>query len=573
MSRPLILLLVLMCALGAGLWFLGGDESKAPGPILELDPLNRIPTGEPQVPDSLDLEERISPPTPAVPLPHPLVVELSLLIDGGVPLDETLPTPRSGARARLSGRLLGPAGRPVTGKLTFLYGTNRDRELETDSSGRFGASDLWPGLAVVRVATVTGLVAEREVILRNLSEAKLGISWGATALVKGRVTDPFGEGIPAAEVTVDGNRTFTDDEGRFLLPRVAPGQRIIALARVAGRATHREVLAIGRRSVVDEDRLIFRLKPGAKLEVVVSESLGAQEPVQVHLFPAGGMAGSQRQFPWEEYSPVSVPPGGRVMLEDLPPETITLVPFHSGAVAVPPQINIKLVATRSNVAVLHMRPGPVIRGTVVIDGEPVGGARVVLDAPDPSVATTKALGRSPTYHQQAIFSHVHAGHQEVRTNNRGRFVLSVYPAISERWYLRAESLDGSLVAQAIVAGGREDIVLELVKPDLTPGVLAMDLPPHLRSFDLDVQVQGAPRDRVQVHPGSEHVVDNLSPGLWAMNVRYRGERLMQGNQVQIEADGTARITLPLPAIASQPLPIKPKGDRRTGPPPLERQGR
>jgi hypothetical protein len=197
----------------------------------------------------------------------------------------------------------------------------------------------------------------------------------------------------------------------------------------------------------------------------------------------------------------------------------------------------------------------------------------VLDAPDPSVATTKALGRSPTYHQQAIFSHVHAGHQEVRTNNRGRFVLSVYPAISERWYLRAESLDGSLVAQEIVAGGRQDLVLELVKPDLTPGVLAMDLPPHLRSFDLDVQVQGAPRDRVRVHPGSEHEIDNLSPGLWAMNVRYRGERLMRGNQVQIEAGGTARITLPLPAIASQPLLIKSEGDRRTGPPPLERQGR
>jgi hypothetical protein len=129
------------------------------------------------------------------------------------------------------------------------------------------------------------------------------------------------------------------------------------------------------------------------------------------------------------------------------------------------------------------------------------------------------------------------------------------------------------VAQEIVAGGRQDLVLELVKPDLTPGVLAMDLPPHLRSFDLDVQVQGAPRDRVRVHPGSEHEIDNLSPGLWAMNVRYRGERLMRGNQVQIEAGGTARITLPLPAIASQPLPIKSEGDRRTGPPPLERQGR
>jgi hypothetical protein len=215
----------------------------------------------------------------------------------------------------------------------------------------------------------------------------------------------------------------------------------------------------------------------------------------------------------------------------------------------------------------------VIRGKVMLDGQPVPGARVTLDAPDPSVATTKALGRSPTYHQQAIFSHVHAGHQEVRSNSRGQFVLSVYPRISERWYLRGESYDGSLVAQKIVKGGAEDIVLELSKPNLEPGSLALDLPPHLRSFEMDVQVQGAPRDRIVVRPGDEHSIEGLPSGLWAMNVRYRGERLMQGSQIQIKADEAAQISLPLPAIASQPAPSKSQDDRRTGPPPLEREER
>jgi len=573
MPRPLILLFVLMSLLAGGLWFLMGGEGERSIPILEggsHGPVEEVP--QISQGDS-DVQERIAAPQGATLLPHPLLVELTQLIDGSLPLDESLPTPRSGARSRFSGQLQDAGGRPTVGKISFQHGTNKGREIDTDASGRFGASDLWPGLAVVHVSTIGGLVAEREVILRNLAEAKLSISWGGTAVVNGRVTDLFGEGISAAEVSVDGNRCISDVDGRFMLPRVAPGKRILALARAPGRATHREILAIGRRSVVDEERLIFRLKQGATLDVMIAESLGAQEPVQVHLFPAGGVAGSQRQFPWEEYSPVSVLPGGRVRIENLPPDTITLVPFHSGAVAVPSQVNIKLVHKRLNAITLHMRPGPVIRGKVMLDGQPVPGALVTLDAPDPSVATTKALGRSPTYHQQAIFSHVHAGHQEVRSNSRGQFVLSVYPRISERWYLRGESYDGSLVAQKIVQGGAEDIVLELSKPNLKPGRLALDLPPHLRSFEMDVQVQGAPRDRIVVRPGDEHSIEGLPSGLWAMNVRYRGERLMQGSQIQIKADEAAQISLPLPAIASQPAPSKSQDDRRTGPPPLEREER
>lgn len=570
MPRSLLMLLSLMCALGGGLLLLMRSGEEAPRPILGIGtPGEAVEVIEAPKPDPMVLEQRTSAPAAAATLPHPVLVELTLLLDGTLPLDETLPTPRSAARARISGRLLGPSGQPAVGKLTFLYGSNKGRVLESDSVGRFGATDLWPGLAVIRVATKGGLLAEREVILRNLAEAKLGLSWGATALVNGRVTDLFGKGIPAAEVTVDGNRTFTDEEGRFTLPRVAPGQRIIALARAAGKATHREVLAIGRRSVVDEERLIFRLKEGATLEVAVSEALGAQEPVQVHIFPAGGMAGSQRQFPWEEYSPVLVPPGGRVTVRDLPPETITLMAFHSGAVAIPASINIKLIPKRKNIAVLHMQPGPLIRGRVMMDGQPVPGALVVLDAPDPSVATTKALGRSPSYHQQAIFSHVHAGHQEVRSNDQGKFVMSVYPKISDRWYLRAESYDGSLTAHKIVNGGDEAIVLELTKPNLAPGTLALELPPHLRTIPLDVSVQGSPRDRVLIRPGNDHSIRDLPPGLWRVDVRYRAQRLMQGDQVQIEADGTAAMTLPLPTLASQVPVVKTPDDRREGPPPLE----
>ena len=347
--------------------------------------------------------------TEGIALPHPLEVELTLLAPAGIEVPADWPAPGSGANARFSGVITGPDAKGLQARLEFEHGTNAPRMIETDSSGRFGANDLWPGVAVVRVTTSTGLVARREVLLRSLAEARLGLSFAAPAVVLGRVEDLFGEPISSAEVEIDGNRAFTDVDGNFSIRKVASGLRIVGTARASGYAAQRELLSLERGSVVEEGRLTFRLPKGTSLDVVVPQAIGAREPVQVLVFAASGAtARGQSRFPWEWLMPLEVPAGGRLHLEDLPPETVTLVPFHSGAVAVPSQQNCKLDAGRENVATIRLEPGASIRGRLVREGAPVSGAIVRLEAPDRSNATTRALGRRPMFHQEAIFPHVHA---------------------------------------------------------------------------------------------------------------------------------------------------------------------
>jgi hypothetical protein len=584
-----VLVLVLLAGVLGGVWLLAGGGPEAPevAPVA-LTP-DRVPVAQgpgPLVPE-VDLEApRAAQDSAAdaggLALPHPLEVELTLLAPAGLEVPADWPAPGSGANARFSGVISGPDARGIQARLEFEHGTNAPRVIETDSAGRFGANDLWPGVAVVRIETSTGLVARREVLLRSLAEARLGLSFAAPAVVLGRVEDLFGKPIASAEVEIDGNRAFSDVDGNFSIRKVAPGLRIVGTARAKGYAAQRELLSLERGSVVEEGRLTFRLPVGTTLDVVVPRAVGAREPVQVLVFAASGSgaaAAGQSRFPWEWLSPLAVPPGGRLHLEDLPPETITLVPFHSGAVAVPSQQNCKLDEGRDNQATIQLEPGAVVRGRLLFDGAPVAGARVRLEAPDRSNATTRALGRRPMYHQEAIFPHVHAAKQEVVTPSSGKFVLSAYPQAGDRWYLEAESADGRLVARALVEAGAEgvelgDLELQPRGPSEANGVLRLDLAPRLWAVDLDVRVQGAPRDRARLRPGATHDIGGLTPGLWRVDARYREQRLASGRQatvgeVDLGSDPAEVLVLPVPPEATVAPTSEQLGLGRTGPPPLD----
>ena len=581
MPRP-VLVLVLLGALLAGVWVAagGGPEEPEPAPTaLTPDRLPAVALPQPVGP-AADLEApraaTVGEGEPeGIALPHPLEVELTLLAPAGIEVPADWPAPGSGANARFSGVITGPDAQGLQARLEFEHGTNAPRVIETDSSGRFGANDLWPGVAVVRVTTSTGLVARREVLLRSLAEARLGLSFAAPAVVLGRVEDLFGEPISSAEVEIDGNRAFTDVDGNFSIRKVASGLRIVGTARASGYAAQRELLSLERGSVVEEGRLTFRLPKGTSLDVVVPQAIGAREPVQVLVFAASGAtARGQSRFPWEWLMPLEVPAGGRLHLEDLPPETVTLVPFHSGAVAVPSQQNCKLDAGRENVATIRLEPGASIRGRLVREGAPVSGAVVRLEAPDRSNATTRALGRRPMFHQEAIFPHVHAARQEVRTPSSGKFVLSAYPVAGTRLYLEAETPDGRFVARARVEAGPAGVDLgdlELLPraEDDASGVLTLELAPRLRGVDVDVRVQGAPRDRVRIRPGEDHAIEGLAPGLWRVDARYRDQRLASGKQARIGEGAEGSLRLPVPAAATVAPTREELGLGRTGPPPLD----
>ena len=93
--------------------------------------------------------------------------------------------------------------------------------------------------------------------------------------------------------------------------------------------------------------------------------------------------------------------------------------------------------------------------------------------------------------------------------------------------------------------------------------------PRLRGIDVDVRVQGAPRDRVRIRPGEDHAVEGLAPGLWRVDARYRDQRLASGKQARIGEGAEGSLRLPVPAAATVAPTREELGLGRTGPPPLD----
>jgi hypothetical protein len=561
------LLLAILAAAAAGAALIAGlgsgeDEPRDDALVSEggSAPVPAAESGESSGERTGDLDR---PPGWSDPLPeettvvYPLEIELSLLQRGGAVEGDVLPL-GSGASARISGSVTGPTGMPANARVVFTHGPNTGRELRTEATGKFGAADLYQGLSIVRVQTDSGLVTEREVNLRQLAEAQLNVSFGGTATVGGFVKNVKGEPIPNAKVTLDGRTEFTDQTGLFFFARVTAGTGILAHVEAEGYARYRELISISHSAGIAPEKLTFTLEGECKLELSVAESLGAPgEPAYVFVLPAGGQRTGlqQRSFPWHLVNPVEVQAGGRVTVDKLPPVTVTLVLFKSGAIAVPAQVNKKLLEGRVNQEELHLRPGPVVRGRVLADGEPVVGARVRLQAPNRALASTRVLGKRPDFNLQMIMPHLPAGLQEVRSDRSGAFVLSVHPELDERYYLSAESADGELAASQVVRVGRTDLELHLEPREDARGRLDIVMGGRHQGLPVEVRIQGVPRDPFVLAETEPLLIEDLEPGIWRADLRWRGSTVSGGERFEVRAGARSelRVVLPKGALEGQTL--------------------
>src|SRR4051812_48700743 len=80
----------------------------------------------------------------------PLVVELTLTRSDFAPKADGVAPLGSAATARLKGSIHGGTGEGVRAEVRFVGGANVGRVLYCDRQGGFGATDLYPGLSVVR---------------------------------------------------------------------------------------------------------------------------------------------------------------------------------------------------------------------------------------------------------------------------------------------------------------------------------------------------------------------------------------------------------------------------------------
>lgn len=482
---------------------------------------------------------------------YPLEVEFSLALDRTLEIPDGAEPIKSGAIARLEGSFRGGSGKPLPVTVTFLHGPNEGRVLRGDADGRFGAGDLWQGLSVVKLEAPSGLAAVREVRLVQRATAQVHVSFAGASYVTGTVTDDRGAALEGAEVSLDGRVAYTDDEGYFSFPRVAPGA-IFATVRKEGFAIGRRKVALAHGRTLSPEDFVIRMQPASTLELLIDRRAGDEGPTTAVLMPATAGARSGEAFPWYEVNPVTIPASGRVSVPGLPPEAVLIKAFRRGAVQSSRSVQARLQRGRATLQKIDFDPAPLVRGVVLDGGKPASGVAVTIEASNQTVAGAYGLGvKNPRFNIDLVTPPVPTAFDRTVTDAKGRFRFTRDPGLVTTYYVSAQREMKN--AAVVVPAGSETFVLNLEDAGDGAGSAEIELPGRYQGLPVDVSVQGHPRDR-QVLPGGEAlIVEDLGPGAWVVRARWRGKEVVARQVVEVEPGERVEIegSLPRPAIEGQ----------------------
>lgn len=551
-SLLVVLLLALPLALGAFLWLAEGDDAgrgvrtlpaeraeapTAPAPVVELIPPPVV---------------RQSGGTASSTVLWPLKVELELLEPRFLPKEEGVVPIGTGAGARLSGRITGVDDQGAAAEIRFLAGANAGRVLRCDDTGRFGATDLYPGLSLVEVRGIGTLGSRREVRLRRGQETLLNIGYGRPGSVFGKVQDANGTGLDGAAVTVDGTRVVTDAQGGFYLQSVAAGQ-VLCEVEKDGFALYQELVWIAGGQTTNAERMTFTLKPACELRVAVQGNAGGPGPALLYVLSDrpqynANSAFKNEGFPWHKLSPIEVWPGTPVTIQKLRPEVVKLHLFRPGARAA-----VKAVNLGANVrdVVLELQPAPMLSGIVKQDGEPVLGASVKLEAPDRVRATLNYFSEPSYFLETAVLPNLPPGLQETKTDKQGRFVLSAWAEASPVRYLEARGPGGGTWAGRFVKPDESEVVLELGTVSLGDATLLVDFPGRHQGLPIEVWIGGAPTSTQVLAADQELELSSLVAGKWRVTVTWHAQPIKPCEELLIEDVKHLEVALPPECIEGQ----------------------
>ena len=532
-------LVVLLVALGLGL-----------GAFLLFGMRDR-PTGRSPKPSARSAEAPAEEPPPVIdiiPAPvvrqssgevsttvlWPLKVELELLEARFLPKEEGVPPIGSGAGARLSGRITGFDDQGAVGEIRFVAGANAGRVLRSDSDGRFGAVDLYPGLSLVEVRAPGTLGSRREVRLRRGQEQLLNIGYGRPGVVFGKVQDASGTGLEGAAVVVDGTRVTTDAQGGFYLQSVAAGQ-VLCEVEKEGFALYQEIVNVAGGQTTTADRMTFTLKPAVELRVALQGNAGTG-PAQVFVFsdrPQYNASSAYRNegFPWHQINPVEVWPSGTATIGKLRPEVVKVHAFRSGA-----RVTMKAVNLGANLrdVVLELQPAPVLNGIVKLDGDPVPGATVKLEAPD-RVRATLGYFTEPSYFlETAVMPNLPPGLQETKTDKQGRFVLTSWADTSPVRYVEARGPGNGTWAGRFVRPDQTEVTLELGEVNIGDSTLLVEFPGRHQGLPVELWIGGAPSPTQVLAAGEDLEVSSLVAGKWRVTVTWHAQPVKPAEEIVIE---------------------------------------
>ncbi|MEL6427874.1 MAG: carboxypeptidase-like regulatory domain-containing protein [Planctomycetota bacterium] len=534
----------------------GGDRPLAPGRVVAAadDP---SPVVRPIELAPLDAREREIAAN-AVPsettVIYPLEVDLTLGLSQELDLPDGAESIKSGANARLVGSLKGGRGQALTGSVTFVHGPNEGRVLRTDSEGRFGASDLWQGLSVVRVEA-GGKTLQREVPLATLSSRELHLNFAGASTLSGKVQNVRGEPISGAEVVVDGRVFYSNSEGLFTAANVPAGTPLVTVTK-DGYAHARRSFGLGIRTTVLPENFAITLEEEAKLALSVGRRAGAKGPSYAVLLPSGGPAygGGGAGFPWFLVNPVEIPASGSVTVGGLPRGPVSVRVFHRGARVIPAGRTAHLDPGRTVSAEVDLEPGASIVGRVVDANGPVADAFVTIEAANQLVATTRGIGETnPRATLGLVLPRIPTARDELHTDSKGRFTFSRDPRGKSTYYVRARTRGGDRVGAGVVGPGRSEVLVTLAPPEDASGSLRLELPRRTQGLPIELTINGVPNEREILRPTEPLVIEGLERGIWTLSVRWRGRIVRMPETVTITDEETAQSVgaLPRGAIEGQ----------------------
>jgi hypothetical protein len=561
-SSILIVALILILVGGVALWVLTDTAppeevgSGAASPAVGARPLEDESTVETDPRQGVGAT--IQPPNLVqTTVAWPVEVSLELVRAAHMPRAKGVPPLGTGRTAALRGRIQDKVERGVAAEIRFVGGANTGRALHANAEGEFGATDLLPGIAIVKVSGPGIPGSVREVHLRQTKEEVLFLSHGMPGSMHGTVYGPGNEPLAGVDVRLDGHPATTNEEGEFFYPSMTPGVNLVLVLRKEGYAHHfqRVAVAAGRR--MTKGRYRYAMQPQASLQVAVPDRVGGPGKTQLILLPANTHVA--RAYPWWLVNPAEVIPGSSVRIDGLPPLKIAIRTFHDGALAEPADKRVTLRAGRVVNETIRLRPAPKLFGVVRDrEGRFVEGARVTMEAPDRVGATMFHLGEMPSFLNTEVVPSFPVAYRETYTDAYGRYLLSAWPGVAKGQYLIAESRDGELWAGQVVKPpsepGDQEIDLTLEPIAVGAGRLSIEFPGRTQGVPVEVTLNGEPLDPGVVPLGVPLVIEDVAEGTWRLRATWNGRPVIGGagyQEFELRGDTEQSVHLPEGAIAGQ----------------------
>lgn len=573
MARPqpiLVALLVLIVLVLGGAWFVTtrlAGEATPETARSDADPFStevRVTTAEAE-------RETIVPPaefddvdSTESTVAWPVKLDLRLLEANHWPSEEGVRPLGSDANATLQGSIRhGEKG--LDGKVVFIAGPNEGREIET-ADGEFGATDLRPGLNVVRIVSPGQRGALRQVRLRPNLATDLHVNFVMPSSVWVTVHDDQGEPLEGAEVRMDGQLAVTDVDGDAYLPAVTPGLNELVEVSKDGFATYGGQIGVTLGYPIPKGKVQYRLAKACRLDVTLAGSVGGKGDALVVVMPdnplaaadgqrgLGGYPIDSKNYPWYKISPKRLRPGGSITFDDLPPRRVAVRVFHEGAEADPPVSIVDLRPDRPRAVSVEMKPAARLHGRVTADGSPVADAKVVLEAPDRTAATLQYFAEAPYFLEAVPLPALPVAYQEVRSDSNGEFVLSSWPQYARSRYLHATSPDGRLFAARVVRAGNEEaqrVELDLEPIEIGRGRLEIDFPNRFQGLPVELRVNGRPETQATLPASRALILEEITEGRWTLEASWNGRPILEPRTFELLGDTRQVIELPEGAILGQ----------------------